>query len=623
MTVQSKDKDVLRILTCGSVDDGKSTLIGRLLYDSGRVLEDELLNLESASKSHGTTGDDMDLALLVDGLEAEREQGITIDVAYRFFETGQRKFIIADTPGHVQYTRNMVTGASTADLAVLLVDARKGLLEQTRRHASIISLLGVKHVVLAINKMDLMEYSEDVYRNIRQNFEEFSEALEFETVEFIPMSARYGDNVTNKTDVASWYKGPCLLEHLNNIEIKKEEGDKPFRMPVQWVNRPDSVFRGFCGTVTAGILRKGSSVCVLPSRKNSVVQDIIVANSEASDIESINEAVAGDAITVVLDNEIDISRGDVLCSLEDEPTVTDQFSANIIWLSETPLYAGRPYLIKINSNTIKGEITAIKHKVNVEKPEEVSVKTVEMNEIAFCNIATNTPIVMDPYEENNAMGAFIIIDRMTNETVGAGMIKFSLFRANNIPIEKLDINKEMHSKLKGQKPFVLWFTGLSGSGKSSIANLVEKKLYALGHHTYVLDGDNVRHGLNRDLGFASADRVENIRRIGEVAKLMVDAGLITLVSFISPFRSERQQVRSILEKDEFIEIFVDTPLDVCQQRDVKGLYKKALSGEIKNFTGISSPYEAPLNPELRLLTTEKTPEELADDVIEHLKSKLI
>ena len=615
-------KTLLRLLTCGSVDDGKSTLIGRLLYDSRLVPEDQLASLARDSKVYGTTGEDMDFALLVDGLEAEREQGITIDVAYRFFATKRRKFIIADTPGHVQYTRNMVTGASTAELAILMVDARKGLLEQTRRHAFIVSLLGIRHVVVAINKMDLVGYAQAVFEEICEAFTAFSEALGFESVQFIPLSARHGDHVTKPSDAMAWYEGPCLLPYLEEVDAGRRGEACGFRMPVQWVNRPNLDFRGFSGTVAAGAVTKGEKVCVLPSRQNAVVRDIVVANSDLSGALSLEQAASGDAVTLVLDREIDISRGDVFCCEGgDQPVVADQFAAEVIWMGEAPLYAGRPYLLKMNARTVNVTITAIKHKVDVETFNKLSAKSVAMNEIAVCNLATSEPVVFDPYEKNRETGAFILIDRLTNATVGAGMIRFALHRAGNIGFEKLKIDKAAHSEIKGQKPVVLWFTGLSGSGKSTVANLVEQKLYALGRHTYILDGDNVRHGLNRDLGFTDADRVENIRRIGEVAKLMVDAGLITLVSFISPFRSERQQARSLVQEGEFIEIFVDTPLAVCQQRDVKGLYKKALAGEIQNFTGISSPYEPPQNPEVHLQTVGQTPEETADRVIAHLRER--
>lgn len=618
-----ENKSFLRILTCGSVDDGKSTLIGRLLHDTKLIFEDQLLSLRKASKTYGTTGDDIDLALLVDGLEAEREQGITIDVAYLFFATQTRKYIIADTPGHVQYTRNMVTGASTADLAILMVDARKGLLEQTKRHAFIVHMLGIEHVILAINKMDLVDFSEDIYNEIKSDFADFAGSLDFKTIESIPISARYGNNVISKSEDIPWYSGACLLDYLDQVEVNKEQCDKPFRMAVQWVNRPDLEFRGFCGTVSSGAIKKGAAVSILPSGSKAMIKDIIVANSNINAAQDISEAVAGDAVTIVLDKEIDISRGDLFCSPKSQPIVSDQFCANIIWMSEEPLYAGRPYLIKMNAKTVAANITAIKHKIDINTFNEISAKSIELNEIAVCNIATNEPLIFDSYKDDRSIGRFIIIDRMSNATIGAGMINYSLYRANNLSFEKLDIDKSAHSKIKGQKPVILWFTGLSGSGKSTIANLVEQKLYALGRHTYVLDGDNVRHGLNRDLGFTDADRVENIRRIGEVAKLMLDAGVITLVSFISPFISERKQARSIVEDDEFIEIFIDTPLKVCQQRDAKGLYKKAEAGEILNFTGISSPYEPPENPELSLDTVNKTAEELADNVIKYLKDRSV
>jgi len=612
-------KSFMRLLTCGSVDDGKSTLIGRLLFDTQLVFDDQIAGLESASRQYGTTGDDLDLALLIDGLESEREQGITIDVAYRFFSTDKRKYIIADTPGHIQYTRNMVTGASTADLAVLMVDARKGLLEQTKRHAYIVSLLGIKHVVIAINKMDLVDFAQEIYLDIEEAFTRFAKNLNFETVQTIPLSARFGDNVTKLSGATPWYNGPCLLDYLDTLDIEADKGTKGFRMPVQWVNRPNLDFRGFCGTVAAGEVKKGDEIIVSPSGQKAKIHDIIVANSTVDGQEDKNSAITDEAVTLVLDKEVDISRGDMISAAQDRPTVSDQFAADIIWMAEKPLFPGRSYLIKMNGRNVSANITDIKHKVDIDRFKKLTAKKLEMNEIAVCNISTSGSVVFDPYEDNRSTGSFIIIDRMTNETVGAGMVKFSLYRASNIYHEKLDIDKKAHSALKDQKPCVLWFTGLSGSGKSTIANLVEHKLYDMGRHTYTLDGDNIRHGLNVDLGFTDADRVENIRRIGEVSKLMVDAGLITLVSFISPFRSERQQARSLVEGDEFIEIFVDTPLEECQKRDTKGLYKKALAGEIKNFTGISSPYEEPENAELTLKTTEQSAEELADKVVAFLR----
>lgn len=618
---KAENKSFMRLLTCGSVDDGKSTLIGRLLYDTQLIFDDQISAIESASKQFGTTGDDLDLALLVDGLEAEREQGITIDVAYRFFATEKRKFIIADTPGHIQYTRNMVTGASTADLAILMIDARKGLLEQTRRHAYIVSLLGIKHVVVAVNKMDLVENSQDIFETIQRDFTKFAENLKINTIQIIPISARFGDNVATSSEQMPWYGGPILLDYLNDINIQMDQENLPFRMPVQWVNRPNLDFRGFCGQVASGTASIGQAVVIAPSGQKAVIKDIVSSNQTIDGQADIQSANTNDAITILLDQEIDISRGDVITGAQNRPTVSDQFAARIIWMAEKPLYAGRSYLIKMNNKTVSANITEIKHRTDIQTFQKLQAKEIQMNEIATCNISCAEPLIFDPYEDNRAMGAFIIIDRMTNETVGAGMVKYSLYRASNIHIEKMDIDKNARSQIKHQKPAVLWFTGLSGSGKSTIANLVEHKLHDRNKHTYILDGDNVRHGLNVDLGFTDADRIENIRRIGEVAKLMVDAGVITLVSFISPFRSERHQARALMEEGEFIEIFIDTPLEECQKRDVKGLYDKAIKGEIKNFTGISSPYEAPKNPELSLNTLEKTADELADDVINYLEQK--
>ena len=614
------DMQCLKVLTCGSVDDGKSTLIGRLLYDSKSVFDDQMTTLEADSKAFGTTGDDVDFALLLDGLESEREQGITIDVAYRFLTIDKRKYIIADTPGHVQYTRNMVTGASTSDLAILIVDARKGLLEQTKRHAYIVTLLGIKHLVIAINKMDLVDYAEDTYNEIKDNLSKFAELLDYESLTFIPTSARLGDNVITKSDSMAWYKGPALLDYLDTIKIK-DAPDQNFRMPVQWVNRPNQDFRGYCGTVASGKIKAGDKISILPSNQSAKIKDIIVADKTTANALKVKDAVKGDAVTLTLDQEIDISRGDVLSDTKDNPTVTDQFAANIIWVSEKPLYAGRSYLIKMNAKTVPATITEIKHKIDTQRLNKIPAKAVEMNDVAFCNLSTQSPVVFDAYEDNRSMGSFVIIDRMTNETVGAGMVVHSLYRARNIFMEDMKIDKQARSGLNKHKPFILWFTGLSGSGKSTIANLVEQKLHAHELHTYILDGDNVRHGLNRDLGFVEADRIENIRRIGEVSKLMVDAGLITLVSFISPFISEREQTRALVDDGEFIEVYVDTPLEVCQERDTKGLYKKAIAGEIKNFTGISSPYEPPPNPELVVQTENETPEESADKVVNYLKER--
>jgi bifunctional enzyme CysN/CysC len=605
-------KDLLRFLTCGSVDDGKSTLIGRLLYDTKLIFEDQLASIEKDSKKHGTVGDDIDLALLVDGLQAEREQGITIDVAYRFFTTEKRKFIVADTPGHEQYTRNMATGASNSDLAVILIDARKGILTQTRRHSFIVSLLGIRHVVLAVNKIDLMDYSQDVFNAIVADYQAFAADFGFETLQAIPMSARYGDNVLGRGDKMPWYQGPTLVEHLETVEINQDQSAKPFRLQVQWVNRPNLNFRGFSGTISSGTVRPGDEVLVAQSGKSSKVKSIVTYDGD------LPAAAAGQAITLTLEDEIDVSRGDVLSATDNRPEVSDQFQARLIWMSEQELIPGRTLLIKIGAKTVSASVTEIKHKTDVNTFADLAAKTLKLNEVALVNIALQEPVAFDPYADIHEMGAFIVIDRVSNLTLGAGMIEHGLRRATNVHWQALDVNKATRAAAKNQKPVVLWFTGLSGAGKSTIANLVEKKLLPLSHHTYLLDGDNVRHGLNRDLGFTDADRVENIRRVAEVAKLMVDAGLVTLVSFISPFRAERQMARELLGEGEFIEIHVATPLAVVEKRDVKGLYAKARAGEIKNFTGIDSPYEAPETPELTLDTTSQTPEALAEQVVAYM-----
>jgi bifunctional enzyme CysN/CysC len=591
-------KTLLRFLTCGSVDDGKSTLIGRLLYDSKLLFEDQLSTLEKDSRKHGTTGDDMDFALLVDGLEAEREQGITIDVAYRFFATERRKFIVADTPGHEQYTRNMATGASNSELAVILVDARKGVLTQTRRHAYIASLLGIRHIILAVNKIDLVGYSKPVFDLISHEFSIFAEQLGFVSQVHIPISARYGDNVIVKSGRTDWFDGPTLLAHLESVNVDAKLTNLPFRMPVQWVNRPDLDFRGYSGTVVGGRVRRGEMLTVAKSGRNSPLARIVTKDGEQE------IASAGEAVTLVLADNVDVSRGDVLCATGSRPEVSDQFAAHLLWMADEELLPGRPYMIKLATTTVSGQITALKHKIDVNSLDHLAGRTLHLNEVGYVNVSLSQAIAFDPYAENRDMGGFIVIDRFTNATVGAGMIDFGLRRATNVHWQALDVNKEIRASQKGQKPAVLWFTGLSGSGKSTIANLVEGKLLSQGRHTYLLDGDNVRHGLNRDLGFTDADRVENIRRVAEAAKLFVDAGLIVLVSFISPFRSERRLARELLGPSEFIEVFVDTPLDVCMSRDPKGLYLKAKAGEIRNFTGIDSPYEEPENPELTIKTVE-------------------
>ncbi len=607
-----ESKGFLRFLTCGSVDDGKSTLIGRLLYDSKLLFEDQLAALEKDSRKHGTVAEDIDLALLVDGLEAEREQGITIDVAYRFFSTDKRKFIVADTPGHEQYTRNMVTGASTADLAILLVDARKGLLTQTRRHAFIASLLGVRHVVLAVNKIDLVDYNQARFEEIKAEFESFSSGFDFDSRQVIPLSARYGDNVTSASENLSWFNGPTLLEHLETVELDQHTSETAFRFPVQWVNRPNLDFRGYSGTVRGGAISVGDEICVAQSGKTSRLERIVTMDGD------LLRAENGQSVTLTLTDEIDISRGDVLTPAKARPDMSDQFAAHLIWMSENAMLPGRPYLLKCSTKTVSASVTEIKHKVDVNTFDQHAAKQLTLNEIAFCNLALSEPIAFDPYEVNRDTGSFILIDRMTNETVGAGLIWFGLRRATNVHRQALDIDQKARGRLKGQKPAVLWFTGLSGSGKSTIANAVEQKLHSLGRHTYLLDGDNIRHGLNRDLGFTDADRVENIRRVAETAKLFVDAGLITLVSFISPFKAERQLARDLMEEGEFFEIFVNTSLEECEARDVKGLYAKARTGQIKNFTGISSPYEPPEKPELNLKTQSKTVDDLADEIVERL-----
>ena len=608
-----EQKTLLRFITCGSVDDGKSTLIGRLLWDSKLLFEDQLATLTSESKRIGTQGGDIDYALLLDGLQAEREQGITIDVAYRFFATDKRKFIVADTPGHEQYTRNMVTGASTADVAIILIDARKGVLTQTQRHSFLASLIGIKHVVVAINKMDLVGYDEDTFNSIVASYIDFAKDLGFESITPIPLSALQGDNVIEPSDNTPWYNGPQLLPFLETVEVIKDTLDKPFRMPVQWVNRPNLDFRGFSGTIASGRISVGDGIVEPKSGQQSKIKEIVTFDG------NLETAIAGQAVTLTLEDEIDISRGDMIAGLQHRPSAADQFEAKLIWMSEEELLPNRNYIIKLGSASGQARVSTLKHKINVNTLEHTAAKTLALNEIGVCNFALDKPLTFDPYEENRQTGSFILIDRFTNATVGAGVIDFALRRADNIHWQSVDIDKKSRSEQKSQKPAVLWFTGLSGSGKSTIANQLEKKLHAMGKHTYLLDGDNVRHGLNKDLGFTDADRVENIRRVGETARLLVDAGLITLVSFISPFRSERQMARGLLEDGEFLEIYVDTPLEVCEDRDIKGLYAKARAGEIKNFTGIDSDYEVPENAELILDGANLPPEEAADLVIEYLK----
>ncbi len=607
-----EEKSFLRFITCGSVDDGKSTLIGRLLYDSKLIFEDQMSALEVDSKKVGTVEGEVDLALLVDGLQAEREQGITIDVAYRFFSTDRRKFIVADTPGHEQYTRNMATGASTAELAIILIDARKGILTQTRRHSYIVSLLGIRHIVLAINKMDLVDYSQEVFETIKADYAKFAAELGFNDVTSIPISALRGDNILNESDKTPWYEGQTLMSHLEGVDVTRDDMERPFRLPVQWVNRPNHEFRGFSGTLVSGRVHPGDEIVVLPSGKASRIEKVVTYGGDQ------DEAIAGQAITLTLEDEIDISRGDIICAAEHPAQVSDQFNAHLLWMHEDALLPGRPYLLKSGNRTSTGVVSSLKHKIDVNTLKSEPGKTLSLNEVGLCNVTVNKPIAFDPYVENRDTGSFILIDRHTNNTVGAGMFDFSLRRASNIVWQDLDVDKRARSGLKHQSPGILWFTGLSGSGKSTVANLVEKKLLARGKHTYILDGDNVRHGLNKDLGFTDVDRVENIRRVGETSKLLVDAGLLVLVSFISPFRSERRLARSLMEDGEFVEVFVDTPLQVCEERDPKGLYAKARAGEIKNFTGYDSDYEAPETAEVIIKTADQSPEESADQIIEYL-----
>ena len=605
-------KSLLRFITCGSVDDGKSTLIGRLLYESKMIFDDQLASLKNESKKFGTQGEEIDFALLVDGLAAEREQGITIDVAYRFFSTDRRKFIVADTPGHEQYTRNMATGASTADLAIVMIDARKGVLTQTRRHSFIVSLLGIRHVVLCINKMDLVDYDQATYDKILAEYRAFASDFGFDSIQAIPVSALAGDNVVTNSERTPWYDGPPLMEYLDTVEIRSDIRDKAFRMPVQWVNRPNLDFRGFAGQVVSGSIRPGERVRALPSGKASTVSRIVTMDGD------LDVAVEGQSVTLTLADEIDISRGDVLCADQDPAEVSDQFQATMLWMSDSAMLPGRSYVMKIGARECQMQVTEEKYRIDVNTRAHEAAKTLGLNEIGVVNIALDREVAFDPYRDNRRMGGFIVIDRMTNETVGLGLINFALRRASNIHRQSLDVSKELRASMKAQKPVILWFTGLSGAGKSTLANIVEKRLAAMGKHTYTLDGDNVRHGLNNDLGFTDADRVENIRRVGEVSKLMVDAGLIVLVSFISPFRAERRIVRQMVEEGEFWEVFVDAPLDVAESRDVKGLYKKARAGEIKNFTGIDSPYEPPLEAEIHLETDKLSPDAAAEVVIQRL-----
>jgi len=607
---QHQNKSMLRFITCGSVDDGKSTLIGRLLYDSKMIFEDQLAALENDSKRVGTQGQEIDFALLVDGLAAEREQGITIDVAYRFFATEKRKFIVADCPGHEQYTRNMVTGASTADCAVILTDARKGVLVQTKRHSFLCHQLGIKNLVLAVNKMDLIDYDQAKFDAIVADYRAFAESIGIEDFTVIPISGLAGDNITTRSDHTPWYDGPVLIDHLETMEVNNTASQaKPFRMPVQWVNRPNLDFRGFSGLIATGAVKPGDELRSLPSGKTSKVKSIVTMDGE------LDRAVAGQSVTITLEDEIDCSRGDVLATADAPPEVADQFESTLVWMDDEPLVAGRGYWLKLGTQMVSVTVAEPKFEIDVNTMEHLASQTLHLNQIGVCEITTDKRIVFDPYTDNRALGGYILIDKITNRTVAAGMLHFSLRRSQNVHWQPTDITREHHAGMKNQTPRVLWFTGLSGSGKSTIANEVEKKLAIMNRHTFLLDGDNVRHGLNKDLGFTESDRIENIRRIGEVAKLMTDAGLIVLTAFISPFRADRKLVRDMIDSGEFIEIHVDTPLEVAEARDVKGLYKKAREGKLKNFTGIDSPYEAPESPAIRVNTVEMSPEEAADYII--------
>ena len=609
----NQHKSLLRFITCGSVDDGKSTLIGRLLYDSKMIFEDQLEALQADSKRVGTQGQEIDFALLVDGLAAEREQGITIDVAYRFFATEKRKFIVADCPGHEQYTRNMFTGASTADLAIMMIDARKGVLVQTRRHSYLCNLIGIKNIVLAVNKMDLVDYSQQVFDEIVADYTAFAHEIGIKSFTAMPISGFKGDNITTLSENTPWFTGQPLIEHLESVELDlTTDQTKPFRLPVQWVNRPNLDFRGFSGLISSGSVKPGDAVRVLPSGKTSTVTKIVTLDDQ------LDEAVAGQSVTICFADEVDCSRGNVVAVADAPPEVSDQFEATIVWMDDDPLHVGRAYWLKLGTQTVSVTVQQPKYTVNVNTMEHLAAKTLELNAIGVAELATDKPIVFEPYALSRTLGGFILIDKITNRTVGAGMLHFSLRRAQNVHWQATDIGREEHAGLKNQKARVLWFTGLSGSGKSTIANEVEKSLNLMNRHTFLLDGDNVRHGLNKDLGFTEADRIENIRRVGEVAKLMADAGLIVLTAFISPFRVERDMVRAMLPDAEFIEIFVDTPLEVAEARDVKGLYKKARAGALKNFTGIDSPYEPPLNPEIRVNTVEMTATEAAEYIVRQI-----
>jgi bifunctional enzyme CysN/CysC len=607
-------KDLLRFITCGSVDDGKSTLIGRLLYESKTIFDDQLTALAADSRQVGTRGGELDFALLVDGLAAEREQGITIDVAYRYFATEKRKFIVADTPGHEQYTRNMITGASTAELAIILIDARKGVLTQSRRHTILVSLLGIRRLVLAINKMDLVDYSPDVFRRIQEQYMDFVRQLGLESVTCIPMSAVHGHNVVHASQTMPWYEGPTLLQHLERVPVGADLAARPFRLPVQWVNRPSADFRGYAGIVVAGTVHVGEPVRVVPSGRQSHISRILVGDRDAP------EATSGQSITVTLADEIDVSRGDVIAPANAPPSAADRFEATVVWMHDRPMLQGRSYLLKLATKTVPVTVSPIKYRINVNTLEHVAAKRLELNDIGVCGLQLGEVVAFEPYVDNRDLGGFLLIDRITNATVGAGLLHFALRRSHNVHWQALDVDKKARAELAGHKPCVVWFTGLSGAGKSTVANVLEKRLHALGCRTYLLDGDNIRHGLNKDLGFADVDRVENIRRVAEVARLMVDAGIIVLVSFISPFRAERRMARALLEQGEFIEVFVDTPLAVAESRDPKGLYGKARRGELKNFTGIDSPYEPPEAADVHLDTTQLSPEHAAQRVLDQLRT---
>ncbi|MFP6711302.1 MAG: sulfate adenylyltransferase subunit CysN [Rhodospirillales bacterium] len=608
-----EQKSLLRFITCGSVDDGKSTLIGRLLYDSKQIFDDQLETPKSDSQKIGTQRNDIDFALLVDGLSAEREQGITIDVAYRYFATDGRKYIVADTPGHEQYTRNMATGASTADLAIILIDARKGVLTQTRRHSFIVSQLKVQNIILAINKMDLVDYAQETFDQIAADYISFAEEIGLSTINAIPISALKGDNIFEQSNQMGWYQGPTLMAQLESVEVEAASLEAPFRFPVQWVNRPDLIFRGFSGTITSGQVKVGDKIVALPSAKTTKIARIVTYDGD------LDHAIEDQAITLVLEDEIDISRGDVLASTNDRPEVTDQFMAHLLWMADEPMLPSRPYLLKTGNKTVTASITELKYKIDVNSLAQEAVKSLALNEFGVCNLFLDTPIAFDVFSADKQLGSFILIDDLTNETVAMGMIDYGLRRADNIHWQSLNINKSARAQLKNQKPAVLWFTGLSGSGKSTVANIVDQRLYARRNHTVILDGDNVRHGLNKDLGFTDTDRVENIRRIAETSKLMVEAGLMVIVSFISPFRAERRMARDLMEENEFLEIYIDASLELCASRDPKGLYKKARDGEIKNFTGIDSPYELPERADITIDSANVSPEQAADQIMLYLE----